>query len=97
MPEREPPSQRDHDTYAADHWTVVDVGEVDIAFATDVDPREEGTPVRIDFDGFAASSVLRDVGEEGDNINVSAWFSVEYATELRDQLTEAIERAKEQR
>lgn len=93
--DREKPAYRRHETYKEKHWTVVDIRGVDKVFATPGLPKsDDETPVRIDMDGVAAASTMRDVGEVGDDINTSAWVPLEEAVELRDQLTEAINNAR---
>lgn len=93
---REHPESRDHDTYKADHWDVVDIREVDKTFATPAD-RTDGkqTKVRIDLDGQHAPSVMSNLGEEGENVNTSIWLYPGKAEVLRDQLDEAIQEAKD--
>lgn len=93
--DREKPIARDHDTYKEDHWKVLDVEGVDKVFATTLS--DASSPVRIDFDGEAAPSVMRDLGDEGDNVNVSAWLSLPDAIQLRDYLNNAIEEARDSR
>jgi ABC-type Zn uptake system ZnuABC Zn-binding protein ZnuA len=87
-----PPVFRDHDTYKKDHWSVVDVNGVDRVFATessssvDVDPDQ----VRIDLDGSFAPSTMRDVGDEGDLVNMSVWLDPERAKELAQQIFDSL-------
>lgn len=90
--EREPTHLREHDTYRQDHWSVLDIEGVDKTFATG-DP--DGQECRIDMDGVAAASSMRDLAEEGENINISAWLSLADAVKLRDQLDEAIQETRE--
>lgn len=94
--DREPRQIRDHDTYKEDHWTVVDIGGIDNVFATTtVDRADE--QVRIDFDGVGAASRMNEFDIEGKNINSSVWLPLPEAVQLRDQLTEAIEEARNDR
>lgn len=89
---RENPIQRNHNTYKQEHWSVLDIDGVDKVFATWLsDPHE---PVRLDLDGEAAGSVMRDLAKEGDNVNISAWLSLPDAVQLRDLLDDAIQESR---
>lgn len=84
---RESPEWRKHETYVeSDHWTVLDMSGVDNLFVADL--KDEKGEVRLDMDGFVEPS--SDVGEKGDNVNISAWIPIEKAKELRDQLQKAL-------
>ena len=96
--EREPVARRSHDTYKKDHWTVVDIDDVDKVFATAVGgpgshPRRS-PQVRVDVDGFIAKSVMNDVGEADDDVSTSIWLTVPDALELLEHLSDAVEEAK---
>lgn len=88
---REAPELRNHDSYKEDYWKVLDVDSVDKVFSTSVSDER----VRVDLDGHAAPSGMRDLANEGDNVNISVWLSLEYAEELVDHLSEAIEESGE--
>ncbi|SIS07921.1 hypothetical protein SAMN05421809_3751 [Natronorubrum daqingense] len=87
---------RKHDTYKQDHWTVLDMEHVDKVFVANSETN--GTPVvRIDMDGSIAPSTMNDVGEEGDNVQTSAWVPLPEAVELKHTLENAIDAARSER
>jgi hypothetical protein len=88
--EREPPSRRQHETYEADHWTVVDIGGVDKVYATPSRGNRGQAQIRIDIDGSIAKSVMNDVGEPEDNVNTSIWLETPDAKNLVERLEAAI-------
>lgn len=93
MPETDPitrPVFRDHNTYKQDAWTVVDVDNVDRVFATRSPSSDASDGVRIDLDGALAASVMRDVGQEGEPVNMSIWLDTEDAKTLVAQVVDAL-------
>ena len=95
MPKTEsiaPPDFRAHSTYLQDHWSVVDVEKVDKVFATRSSSRtaEDPDQVRVDLDGAFAASAARDVGEEGEPVNLSIWLDLEDAKTLVLQVVGAL-------
>jgi len=94
--EREPTKVRTHSTYKQDHWEVLDLSHVDNVFATVSAHKSDPSrgELRIDIDGYAASSTMRTLAEEDDNVNVSAWLSVPEAVQLRDSLNDALSDVK---
>ncbi len=91
MTDREPPNQRSHSTYKADNWDVLDIDSVDRVYAVE-SPSDDSNPprIRLDIDGFAASSSMRTLSTEGANINTSIWLTLPDSRELADQLEEAV-------
>ena len=83
--DRKPVPLRDHNTYLQDNWTVADIDGVDRVSASEADG-----DIRIDLDGVFAESPRRDVGETGDNANVSVWMDAGHAKELASQLIGAL-------
>ncbi len=91
MPDREPPNRRSHSTYNEDHWEVLDIDSVDRVYAVESKRNDSNPPrVRLDIDGFAASSSMRTIATEGDNVNISIWLTVPDGRELLEQLEDAV-------
>lgn len=88
---REPPEDREHETYKQDHWTVVDIDDLDNHFVTVAgSAADDSMNIRLDIDGHITASAMNDVGEERDNINSSIWLSPAHAKELAEQLEKAV-------
>ncbi|WP_170872026.1 hypothetical protein [Natronorubrum daqingense] len=49
------------------------------------------------MDGSIAPSTMNDVGEEGDNVQTSAWVPLPEAVELKHTLENAIDAARSER
>jgi len=91
MVDRQPVGDRSHSTYQGDNWEVLDIDSVDRVYAVE-SPQDDSTPprVRLDVDGFAASSSMRTLAEEGDNVNASVWLTAPDGRELLEQLEKAV-------
>lgn len=95
---REAPEFRKHETYKEDHWRVLDVSDVDRVFAVETTLGALGdgdAGVRIDIDGYAANSGMRDLADAGDNVNTSIFLSIDDAVSLVEQITAAIPQSLE--
>jgi len=92
MVDREPVADRSHSTYQGDNWEVLDMDSVDRVFAVE-SPADDSNPprVRLDVDGFASSSAMRTLAEEGDNVNTSIWLTVPDSRELLEQLSNTVD------
>ena len=73
------------DLKAASQSELADIDGVDRVSASEADG-----DIRIDLDGVFAESPRRDVGETGDNANVSVWMDAGHAKELASQLIGAL-------
>ena len=87
-PEREPVSERDHDTYEQDNWETVHAEGVDQVFAAAMFPHDDEA-VRVDFDAFGGGGAS--THDYGDNVQVSAHIPRDTAEELVQHLQDAIE------
>jgi len=83
---RESPVSRRHETYEQGHWRTAHVQDVDNLYVADTvsDGYEEG--VRLDFDGVGHGGA--DMHEEGENIQISVWYTEEQAREIQEKLAE---------
>lgn len=86
---REPPSVRRHETYERGHWRTAHIEGIDNVFVADTSGVDYDNVIRIDFDGLGHGGA--DMHEEGENVQVSAWYTEKQARELQKQLNEKLD------
>lgn len=88
--EREPVHLRSHETYQQDHWQTAHLEAVDCLGVFESASEDD---LRIDVDGEGAG--LASLHDAGDNLQVSIWFDVADALDLRDDLNDGLDDVRE--